>query len=38
LAEARRDYLGRDAHSTGSRLERSLNRLAPGSGTPPTLN
>ena len=38
LAEARRDYLGRDAHSTESRLERFLNRLGPGSGTPPTLN
>jgi hypothetical protein len=38
LAEARRDYLGRDAHSAGSRLERFLSRLGPGSATPPTLN
>ena len=27
LAEARRDYLGRDVHSTHSRLERFLGRL-----------
>src|SRR5712692_4397324 len=38
LAEARRDYLGRDAHGAGSRLERFLSRLGPDSGTPPTLN
>src|SRR5260370_596877 len=38
LAEARRDYLGRDAHSAGSRLERFLSRLGPGPPTPPTLN
>jgi hypothetical protein len=38
LAEARRDYLGRDPHATERRLERFLSRLAPGSTTPPTLN
>lgn len=38
LAEARRDYLGRDVHSAGSRLERFLDRLGPSSSTPPTLN
>jgi len=27
LAEARRDYLGRDVHSARSRLERFLGRL-----------
>jgi hypothetical protein len=27
LTETRRDYLGRDAHSPGSRLERFLGRL-----------
>jgi hypothetical protein len=38
LAEARRDYLGQDAHSAESRLKRFLSRLGPGSATPPTLN
>ncbi len=38
LAEARRDYLGRDAHSTERRLDRFLSRLGPSSATPPTLN
>src|SRR5436189_2856936 len=38
LAEARRDYLGRDIHSAERRLERFLARLGPGSATPPTLN
>jgi hypothetical protein len=38
LAEARRDYLGKDTHSPESRLKRFLSRLGPGSGTPPTLN
>src|SRR2546426_381011 len=38
LAEARRDYLGRDIHSAERRLERFLSRLGPGSATPPTLN
>jgi hypothetical protein len=40
LADARREYLGRDVHSAASRLERFLTRLAeaPESGTPPTLN
>ncbi|PYP30366.1 MAG: hypothetical protein DMD49_10680 [Gemmatimonadetes bacterium] len=38
LAEARRDYLGRDTHSADSRLERFLSRLGPDSATPPTLN
>ena len=38
LAEAGRDYLGRDAHSATSRLERFLSRLKPGSDEPPTLN
>ncbi len=38
LAEARRDYLGRDIHSAERRLERFLSRLGPGSPTPPTLN
>jgi len=38
LAEARRDYLGRDTHSADSRLERFLSRLGPDSATPGTLN
>jgi len=38
LAEAGRDYLGRDAHSAASRLERFLSRLKPGSDEPPMLN
>lgn len=40
LAEARRDYLGRDVHSAESRLERFLGRLGPGpwGGRPPTVN
>ena len=38
LAEARRDYLGRDTHSADSRLERFLSRLGPEPETPPTLN
>jgi hypothetical protein len=38
LAEARRDYIGRDVHSAASRLERFLGRLEPESGPPQTLN
>jgi hypothetical protein len=38
LAEARRDYLGKDVHSAESRLERFLARLGRGSAKPPTLN
>src|SRR6266567_1654470 len=38
LAEARRDYLGRDIHSAERRLERFLSRLGPASPTPPALN
>ena len=38
LAEARRDYVGRDIHSAERRLERFLSRLGPGSATPPTWN
>jgi hypothetical protein len=38
LAEAGRDYLGRDVHGAESRLERFLSRLGPGSTPPSTLN
>jgi hypothetical protein len=38
LAEAGRDYLGRDVHSAASRLERFLARLEPGPDAPPTVN